>query len=435
MRLLHTSDWHLGRTLHRADLRDAQAGFLDSLVDTVRSERVDAVLVAGDVYDRAIPPVDAVALCEEALLRLREAGARVIVASGNHDSARRLGFGARLVDASGVHLRTRPAAVAEPVLLRDEHGPVACYAVPYLEPEAIAAQLPPDPSAPAGGRAEVPRGHAGVLARATACIRADLARRGGPRSVVLAHAWVNGGAASDSERDITVGGVGCVPTATFAGFDYTALGHLHGQQSVAPTVRYSGSPLPYSFSEAGHRKGSWLIELDARGVAGVEPVPAPTYRPLSVLRGELDTLLSSRAFGDSEPHYVSVTLTDPVRPAEAMARLRVRFPHILVLAWEPVGQRADGPDYRARIRGHDDLTIAAGFVEHVRRAPPDDAERTLLATALHAGRRAAADGLAGCPAAPPPAAASLPGVTTAEPSPSSRAAGRDYAGAPGSRVA
>src|SRR5579875_1304500 len=119
MRLLHTSDWHLGRSLHRADLREAQAGFIDHLVGTVRSEKIDAVLVAGDVYDRAIPPVDAVALCEEGLVRLRDAGARVIVISGNHDSARRLGFGSALVDGSGAHLRTRVRSLAEPVMLRD----------------------------------------------------------------------------------------------------------------------------------------------------------------------------------------------------------------------------------------------------------------------------------------------------------------------------
>ena len=134
MRFLHTSDWHLGRSLHRADQRQAQAAFLDHLAETVRSERVDAVLVAGDVYDRAIPPLDAVALYEDALARLRAAGARVVLISGNHDSARRLGVNSSLIDASGVHLRTRPAALAEPVLLDDAHGQVAVYGIPYLEP-------------------------------------------------------------------------------------------------------------------------------------------------------------------------------------------------------------------------------------------------------------------------------------------------------------
>src|SRR5689334_5370152 len=176
MRLLHTSDWHLGRSLHRADLRDAQAAFLDGMVETVRAEKVDAVLVAGDVYDRAVPSLDAVELCESALVRLREAGARVVIISGNHDSPRRLGFGSRLVDAAGVHLRTRVADSGVPVVLDDAAGPVAVYGIPYLEPEAVRAELP----------AETGRGHAAVLGAALAAVRADLAARGLARSVVLA---------------------------------------------------------------------------------------------------------------------------------------------------------------------------------------------------------------------------------------------------------
>ena len=144
MLMLHTSDWHLGRSLHRADLRAAQAAFLDHLVSTVRAERVDVVLVAGDVYDRAVPPVDAVEMCEDALLRLHDTGARIVLISGNHDSARRLGFGGALLDKTGVHLRTQVAKLARPVLLEDAHGPVAVYGVPYLEPDAVRGELPDD---------------------------------------------------------------------------------------------------------------------------------------------------------------------------------------------------------------------------------------------------------------------------------------------------
>src|SRR4051794_25848475 len=285
MRLLHTSDWHLGRSLHRADLRDAQAAFLDHLVETARAEQVDAVLVAGDVYDRAVPSVEAVELCEQALVRLRETGARVVLISGNHDSARRLGFGSRLVDAAGVHLRTRVAAAAEPVVLTGADGPVCVYGVPYLEPEAVRSELPP----------ETGRGHAAVLQAALAGVRADLAARGPVRSVVLAHAWVGQAVASDSERDITVGGVASVPADLFDGFTYTALGHLHGPQVLDDGLRYSGSPLAYSFSEAAHVKGSWLVELSASGLGRVEHVPTPVPRRLSTLRGRLDDLLGSRA--------------------------------------------------------------------------------------------------------------------------------------------
>src|ERR1700722_2652379 len=290
MRFLHTSDWHLGRSLHRADLRAAQSGFLDHLVETARSARVDAVLVAGDVYDRAIPPVDSVALYEDALARLRATGARVIVISGNHDSARRLGVNSVLIDSSGVHLRTRPANLADPVLLSDDRGQVAVYGVPYLEP---ALGLPDGTGAEPGppGTGAVPadseaagqaRTHETVLGQAVRRIRADVAARGVARAVVLAHAWVAGGASaadrqrdaersrSDSERDISVGGIGYVPAGLFDGFSYVALGHLHGRQTLTENIRYSGSPLPYSFSEKDHKKGTWLVEVGIDGKTSAE---------------------------------------------------------------------------------------------------------------------------------------------------------------------
>lgn len=382
--MLHTSDWHLGRTLHRADLREAQAAYLDHLVETVRSERIDAVLVSGDVYDRAIPPVDAVALCEDGLARLRDAGARVVVISGNHDSARRLGFASALVDQAGVYLRTRAGSLAQPVLLADRHGPVAIYGIPFLEPDAVRHELPPGPGEPA----DVPRGHPGVLTRATDCIRADLATRGGARSVVMAHAWVTGGEASESERDISVGGVGRVPASLFDGFAYTALGHLHGPQALGERLRYSGSPLPYSFSEARQAKGSWLVDLDQQGNVQVERVPAPGFRRLSVLRSTLSDLLTSPAHAGHEDDFVYVVLTDTGRPEGAMEQLRRRFPHVLVLTFEPDGSEGDGGTYRSRVKGRDDLAVAAEFVRHVRSSAVTDGERDLLAAAFEAARRA-----------------------------------------------
>jgi exonuclease SbcD len=376
MRLLHTSDWHLGRSLHRADLRDAQAGFLDGLVDAVRSERVDVVLVAGDVYDRAVPSLDAVELCESALVRLRDAGARVVLISGNHDSARRLGFGSRLVDAAGVHLRTRVRDSASPVVIDDAAGPVAIYGIPYLEPEAVRGELPP----------ETGRGHSAVLGAALAAVRTDLDTRGPIRSVVLAHAWVGPATASDSERDITVGGVASVPVSLFEGFSYTALGHLHGPQTLAEELRYSGSPLAYSFSEAGHTKGSWLVELGATGVTRVEHVPAPVPRRLSTLRGSLSELLTSSAYAEQVHDWLQVTLTDTARPDEAMARLTSRFPHVLVLRHEPEGRRADDRSYAARVAGRTPTEIGAAFVHHVRGTSIEHHEAELLAAAFEADR-------------------------------------------------
>jgi len=367
MRILHTSDWHLGRSLHRADLREAQARFADHLVTTVKDERVDAVLVAGDVYDRAVPPVDSVALFEQTLARLRDAGARVILISGNHDSARRLGCNSALIDAAGVHLRTRPEILADPIML----GGVAVYGVPYVEPAAADLEE---------------HTHIAVFSDAVDRIRADAATRGARHTIVMAHGWVSGGESSESERDIAVGGVGQVPAGLFDGFSYVALGHLHGQQTLDEHIRYSGSPLPYSFSEANHKKGSWLVEVNDGGLASVERVPAPVYRRLSVLRGTLDALLTSAEHAQYEGDFLSVTITDTVRPEAAMDRLRIRFPHVLVLSFEPEGVVQDDRTYGARVAGRTDLQIAAEFVSHVRGAPPTDNEQKLLAGAFESAR-------------------------------------------------
>ncbi|MEW9549232.1 exonuclease SbcCD subunit D [Nonomuraea sp. NPDC050783] len=363
MRILHTSDWHLGRAFHRESLLAAQAAFVDHLVETVRDERVDVVAVAGDVYDRALPPVDAVALLDEALARLRAAGARVVLISGNHDSALRLRFGSALFEQAGVHVRCAPDGAWEPVVIDG----VAFYGIPYLEPELVRApwQLPD-------------RGHTAAVTYAMDRVRADAPRH--RAAVVLSHCFVTGGQASDSERDISVGGVAHVPLSAFDGVDYVALGHLHGRQRMSETVRYSGSPLAYSFSEAGHVKGSWLVTLGQ----GAEFVPAPVPRPVARLRGELEDLLTHPRHSGFEDHWLQVTLTDAVRPRSAMDRLRARFPHTLALSFDPVG---DAPAARpARLSGRPEAEVALDFVREVRGEPAAPEEEDLLRRAVEASR-------------------------------------------------
>jgi exonuclease SbcD len=377
MRLLHTSDWHLGRSFHREDLRPAQERALDHLVETVRSERVDLVVVSGDVYDRAMPSVETVSLLDDALGRLAATGARTVLVSGNHDSARRLGFGSRLMDHAGIHLRTAVQRVHEPVLLDDEHGQVAVYGLPYLEPDVVRGELGCDD-----------RSHAAVLTAAMQRVRADLATRPGTRSVVLAHAFVVGGQPSESERDITVGGVASVPLGVFDGIDYAALGHLHGAQRLADHVRYSGSPLAFSFSEEHHTKGWLLVDVGPHPGAGVivTPVPTPVHRPLARVSGRLEDLLAADRWAAYESHYLQVTLTDTVRPREPMERLRARFPHVLVLAFAPEGLDPDADaTYATRLRGRTDFEVTTDFVEHVR-GPAEPAEEALLRAALEGVR-------------------------------------------------
>ncbi|WP_405837770.1 exonuclease SbcCD subunit D [Streptomyces sp. NBC_01518] len=377
MRLLHTSDWHLGRAFHRVNMLGAQADFVSHLVTTVRERDVDAVVVSGDVYDRAVPPLAAVELFDDTLHRLADLGVPTVMISGNHDSARRLGVGAGLIDRAGIHLRTEPSACGTPVVIPDAFGDVAFYGLPYLEPALVKAEFGVEKA-----------GHEAVLAAAMDRVRADLAGRApGTRSVVLAHAFVTGGEVSDSERDITVGGVAAVPAGVFDGVDYAALGHLHGSQTITGRVRYSGSPLPYSFSEADHRKSMWLVDLDADGTVTAERLDCPVPRELARIRGTLTDLLDDPDLARHEDSWVEATLTDPVRPDDPMARLTDRFPHTLSLVFDPE-RGPDDPDvsYARRLAGRDDREIADDFVAHVRGAGPDEDEQTVLQEAFDAVR-------------------------------------------------
>jgi exonuclease SbcD len=381
MRLLHTSDWHIGRSLHGTDLLAEQEEVLGGLADVVAAESVDVVLVAGDVYDRAVPSADATAVLSRVVARLRRAGATVVLTPGNHDSARRLGTFSELLAAGGLHVRSETPRLDEPVLLADRHGDVAVYGLPYLEPEVARFEL----GLPAA------RSHEAVLAEAMDRVRADLFLRPGTRSVVLAHAFVGGGQPSESERDISVGGVDLVPAAVFDGVDYVALGHLHRPQTLTPRLRYSGSPLAYSFGEAGQQKQAWLVDLDASGLAGVRTVALPTPRPLTMLVGVLEELLADPAHAGAEEHFVSVRLTDPVRPTDPMRRLQTRFPYCVHLEWAGSAASDDARSYQEMLRGRSDIEVVGEFVSRVRSVPATPAERELLGRALAAAARAEAD--------------------------------------------
>lgn len=377
MRILHTSDWHIGRTFHGVDLLADQARVLDALAELVAAEQVDTVVLPGDVYDRSIPSADAIAVCNKGFEAIRAAGARIVATSGNHDSPTRLGAGASFAAAGGLYLRTTVADSDHPVLLSDEYGEIAFYGIPYLEPEICRGEL------------GVPqaRSHAEVLAAVLGRIRADIGRRPGIRSVLLAHAFVVGGTATGSERSIAVGGVETVPLALFteAGFDYVALGHLHSPQTLAESVRYSGSPLPYSFGESSHRKRVWLVDLDAAGPVRVRGHELPLVRGLSRLTGTLEELLADPRWGAAEEHYVSVTLTDYARPVEAMRKLRERFPYAVHVEWDRP-QSDPASKYRERVRGRDDTDIARTFLTDVR-GEPNTTEMDWLARAMAAAVR------------------------------------------------
>jgi DNA repair protein SbcD/Mre11 len=382
MRLLHTSDWHLGRSFHGVGTLDAQRRFAEQLMDTVTQDNVDVVLLAGDVYDRALPGVDVVTLFDDILARLSAAGVPVVITSGNHDSATRLGFGGRIMERAGVHLRTRVADLDTPVLLPlsndADAGQLAIYGIPFLEPRLVADELGVDEPS-----------HFTVTEAAVKRIHADLATRAeNTVAVVLAHTFASGGITSASERELAIGGVGAVPLDLFDDFAYTALGHLHGRQKLSETVRYSGSPLPYSFSEAAHRKGAWLVDVGPDGVRDVTAVQWPAGHALSILRGRLEDLLDGEQWAAMEDDFCQVTLTDDDRPHQAMERLRARFPNTLVLLFEPEnGREKSTQSYSDRVAGAaNELELCCGFLDHVRQRAANDDEQQALRDTLAAVR-------------------------------------------------
>ncbi|OZD84050.1 exonuclease sbcCD subunit D [Rhodococcus sp. 05-339-2] len=379
MRILHTSDWHIGRTFHGVDLLADQGAVLRSIAELVAAQSIDVVVVPGDIYDRAVPSADAVLVCNRGLEAIRAAGAVIVATSGNHDSPARLGAGAAFASAGGLHLMTRVGDVATPVVIDDEHGCVAFYGIPYLEPETTRVEL------------DVPtaRTHADVLGAAMDRVRGDLATRSEAgqcvRSVVLAHAFIVGGEATGSERSISSGGIETAPASAFDGVDYVALGHLHSPQTLTDRVRYSGSPLPYSFGERSHHKAVWIVDLDADGLGTVERMDLPVVRGLARIEGTLEELTTDTAYCEFEDHYVSAVLTDEVRPVDAMRLLQQRFPHAIHLEWRR--PEASGElRYRDRVRGRSDLDIATSFVTDMR-SVPTAAESALLSRALASVQR------------------------------------------------
>ena len=375
MRILHTSDWHLGRLFHGVSLTDDQAHVLEQLVDLASEERPDAIVIAGDLYDRAVPPPEAVELLDEILTKLTaELRIPTFVIAGNHDSGERVGFGARLLAQRALHIAGTVAQTTR-VTLDDAHGPLEFASVPYATPEVVRATL--DASV---------RGH-------EAAMRAQLAALGPPlpgrRRVVLAHAFVEGGRTSESERPLTVGGAGTVPASVFEGFDYVALGHLHKPQDVTPRVRYSGSLLPYSFSEIGYDKTVSLVELEADGAPRVRAIPLTPRRRVDVLEGRFEELLALPPRED----YLLVRLSDREPILDAKARLRRRFPNVLAVERTKFERAAGGTrPATGDPRKTDPLALFARFYRTVTAteggpAPElDAADRALVAEAIAAAQ-------------------------------------------------
>lgn len=357
MRILHTSDWHIGRSFHGHATLEALRGVLSALVAQVRDHEVDVVIVAGDVFDSAAPASACYSLLSDTLRDLSATGARIVVTSGNHDSAARLGFQSALL-RDGIHVVTDPLTIGTPISIDDAHGTVHFYGIPFLEP-ALVRHL---------WQGVEPRSQQQAVDHAMGLVRADAARRGG-RSVAIAHCFAAGVEATPGvEREIRQGSLDVVPLGAFDGPDYIALGHIHGRQQLSDRVRYAGAPLHYSFGEGDKPRGSWLVELDAVGLASVEWVALPVPRRLETLRGTFDELLTDPRFAGAEDAWVCAQYTDATPQTDPMRRLQARFPHCATVMHVPEAAReADALGYAGRVRAaRSDAELVDAFLVHVR---------------------------------------------------------------------
>ncbi len=324
MKFIHLADLHLGKRLNGFSMLEDQRYILGRILDIADAEKPDAVLIAGDVYDRAVPPEEAVRLFDDFLAALAAQGAQILIISGNHDSAERVAFGGRLMEAGGVHLAPVYDGTVAPILLEDAHGPVAFYLLPFLKPVQLRALFPGED-----------------IATCTDAMRAAIARLAldpAVRSVAVAHQFVTGAAVSDSE-ELAVGGLDEVDGAVFEPFTYVALGHLHSAQAVGrDAVRYAGAPLKYSFSAHERDKSVTVVELGAPGTPpAVREVPLVPLRALREIRGPFEEL-TAPAFVAAQPRprgdYYRIVLTDEQDIPNGLARLRDLYPNCMELAYD-----------------------------------------------------------------------------------------------------
>ena len=375
MKILHTSDWHLGRTFHRSPLTREHQQFIEELLNYVHAEGINTLLISGDVYDSTIPTAESTTLLDQALTLLMRADVQVILSSGNHDSFRRLSYGAAFFEASGVHLRTTIEDATRPVELTDGTLRVHVYAIPYLAPRLHATALGVDPT------------HHAVLRAVTDAIRADAAERhargeGADRIIVMSHATVSdttgsdiAGSAdttprSDSERDISVGG-----------FDYVALGHIHKRYPVTHTIRYSGSPLGFSFSEEHNRNGAYLIELNPGEEPTISSHEWATRVHMKTLRGTMEQLLNAPENSPYEQgYYCRIELPDETLPVGAVDRLRSRYETISHFSYRSTQPATDKPATAPPTRDADPVETFDQFHQYVRNRPLTSEERDVITT-------------------------------------------------------
>ena len=330
MKFLHLADLHLGKRVNGFSMLEDQAHILRQILAILDDEQPDGVLIAGDVYDKSVPSVEAVGLLDGFLTELRARGVPVLLISGNHDSPERLAFGGRVMDSCGIHISPVYDGALAPVTLHDEFGPVHVWLLPFVKPAHVRRWFPD---------ADI-ESYTDTVAEAVAHMDIDTAAR----NVLVTHQFVTGGTRSGSE-ELSVGGTDNVDSGVFAPFDYVALGHLHGAQHIGrETIRYAGSPLKYSFSEARQHKSVTVVTLGEKGDVQVRTVALTPLRELREIRGSYDEL-TARSFYEHTTYrsdYLHLILTDEQDVFDAMSRLRTIYPYLMTLDYDNARTRAAG---------------------------------------------------------------------------------------------
>ncbi|GLP96649.1 exonuclease SbcCD subunit D [Paraferrimonas sedimenticola] len=372
LKILHSSDWHLGRQFHGCSLLEDQKHILDQILQQCVDHKVDLLIVAGDIYDRSVPPAAAVALLDDFIEQLSALNhTQLLMIPGNHDGAVRLGFAAQRLAKAGVHIKSELAQVAEPLRLPlgDEQS-LALYCVPYAEPQAVRHTFELEVSTH-------DQAHGALLEHIKAHWQDN------ERRILVSHCFVDGALECESERPLAIGGSERVSVTPMLDYDYVALGHLHGaQKRGADTVRYSGSPMPYSFSEQHHNKSCVLLEINADGVQSQQLLPLQPLRNMRVIEGLMSEVIAAAESDPNRDDYLLIRLTDEHAILDAMAKLREAYPNVLHL--EKPGMldaNSANAQNQARLK-RDELAMFADFYQQVRDVELSDEQRQLIQSTL-----------------------------------------------------
>ena len=367
MKLIHLSDLHLGKRVNGFSMLEDQHYILHEILKIIDREAPDGVLIAGDVYDKSVQPAEAVSLLDEFLVELSQRRLQVYLISGNHDSPERLAFGGRLMDQSGVHVAPVYDGRIVSFTQQDQYGSVEIFLLPFLKPAHVRRFFPDDPVDSYTDALRTVLSHAAVPAD--------------KRTVLVTHQFVTGASRCDSE-DLSVGGSDNVDAAVFAPFDYVALGHIHNPQSAgAPHIRYCGTPLKYSFSEAAHEKSVTVAELREKGDVDIRTIPLKPLRDMAELRGTYESL-TFRGFYEGTTYpgdYLHITLTDEEDIPNAISKLRVIYPNLMQLSYDNARTRSGAlaaPTEQTAQKSP--LELAEIFYEGQNGQPMSDAQREFL---------------------------------------------------------